>query len=103
MKMLCWIFWHVVYAVRPRPKEPAAYLVRADRLRSPWWKFKPTVYYNPDGRMWHVYLDNESSHTRPSRGLFIELHIGQESGKVVGLNIWDESLRAVADASGGEQ
>jgi len=102
VKILRWVFWHIVYAVRPRPKEVEAYLACMNRLRSPWWRFKPSVYHNPDGKMWHVYLDNESTYTVPHRCFRVDLHVGEKSGRIVGLDIWDESLiQAAAEAAGG--
>jgi len=103
MKILQWIFWYLVYAVRPQPKELETYITKGIRLSPPWWKFRPSVWHNPDGKMWHVYFENESSYTISRRTLSIELHIGQESGKVVGLNIWDETLIAAAEAAKEEK
>lgn len=94
MKTMRWLFWRVVYLFRPQPKELLPYLLRGERLRPPWWKFEPYVWHNPDGMMWHVYLADERSYTRPDQTLRVELHIGEESGRVVGFNVFDESLAA---------
>jgi len=64
------------------------------------WKLQPSVWHNLDSNMWHVYFENERSYTVSRRTLSVELHIGQESGKIVGLNIFDETLIAAAEAIG---
>jgi len=98
MNWLRWIFWCAVYLVRRRPADLDAWLLYAVRTRSPWWVFCPSVYWNDDGNQWHVVLSDESSYTRSRQMLQVDLHIGHESGRIVGLNIWDESLRAAEAA-----
>jgi hypothetical protein len=41
--------------------------------------------------MWHVWFTDERSHTEP-RTIKVEAHIGLESGRITGFNVWDEHL-----------
>ena len=68
------------------------YLIRATRTRWPLRKFKPSVWHNDDGNMWHVYLTGEQ-HFVSRRTLNLDVYVGEESGDVVGFDVWDENLR----------
>lgn len=92
-KFIRWLFWNVVYVGRHQPGELGAYLDRRMRCRWPWKKFNPSVYHNDDGNEWHVYLSGERSYTRARQALKVDLHIGMETGQIVGFDVWDENLR----------
>lgn len=87
-----WMFWRTVYLFRRCPKALRSYIVRGQRCRSPWWKFRPSVFHNHDGKMWHIYLTDEESYTRSPDHLLVKLHIGGTSGNIVGFDVFDESL-----------
>lgn len=95
-----WMFWKTVYFMRRRPTTIEAVCVRAFRCRSPWWKFRPVVYHNDDGRMWHVYFTDERSYTDTRRRLSVQCHIGEESGDIVGFNVFDEALKSAKPTDG---
>ena len=71
------------------------------RTQWPWRNFRPSVWHNDDGGMWHIYLTGERSFTEP-RTINVDCHIGMESGNIIGFNVWDETLRAVEAKGGGE-
>ena len=99
-KLLTYLFWKVHYACRPAPTSLESHVQRGIRTRLPWWKFRPVVFRNNEGSMWHIYLTEERSYTK--RGMIeVDIHIGQDSGDIVGFNVWDETLR-VGDAAKGE-
>ena len=102
MKWVRWVFWLSVYLFRPRPRELVSYLLRGKRLRPPWWKFRSSAWHNDPGSMWEVCLSDESSYTVSKRTLTVDLHIGQESGKVTGFNVRDECLHEADEAKGGD-
>lgn len=94
-----WLFWTVFYSVRPRERDFDKYMKRTIRTSWPWWKFKPNVSYNEDGRMWHVHLANESSYTAV-RTIKVPVYISEETGKIVGLNLSNYILSEVTKPDG---
>ena len=93
MKLFRWVFWSFIYGFRREPHDLKSWLTRSTRTWPPWWKFKPIAYRNDDGKMWQIWLKDEVAFTRSRQMLNVELQIGQESGEIVGLNIWDENLK----------
>ncbi len=93
MKWLRWIMWSLFYAVRPRPEDLAGYLRRIGQTSPPWRTFRPNVYRSDEGKEWHVWFRDEQAYVISRQSLQVDLHIGMESGEIVGLTIWDESLK----------
>lgn len=91
-KFVTWVFWTVCYVCRSVPRSLEGYLLRGTRTRWPWRKFRPSVWHNDDGSMWHVYLTDEE-HFVQRRTLNLDVYVGQESGDVVGFDVWDENLK----------
>lgn len=87
-----WLFWKAYYLPQPRPRDLGAYLIRGTRTRWPWKKFHPNVWHNDDGNMWEVWLADEQSYTVSGQSMPVELHISMETGRVMGFNVWDETL-----------
>lgn len=92
-RYLKWLFWTVVYAFRRRPKGFFSILKKALRCRRPWWKFRPSVYHNDEGREWEVFLANEDTYTRRCCIPDCEVAISRETGHVIGVTLYDEILR----------
>jgi hypothetical protein len=92
MRWLRWLFWSSIYAFQPTPKGLLSYLRRGMRCRPPWWKFKPHIFRNEDGKMWQVFLTDEASFTIPRQRLPVEIHMGMDSNQIVGFNVFDEHL-----------
>ena len=90
------MFWCLCYIGFYRPTSLEACLLAKERTRPPWWRFKPFLYRNEEGGMWEIYLSESESYVK-SGMLEVELMCSQETGEVVGLNIWDERLRAASD------
>ena len=86
-----WLFWTAVYSVRPRGNDFGKCMKRSRRTRWPWWKFKPSAWHNEHGRMWQICLFNESSYTA-TRTIRVPVHISQETGKIIGLDLTDYIL-----------
>lgn len=99
VKLIRYLFWNVVYCLQPRSTEFIAFLARHDRCRWPWKQFRPSVWHNDNGNLWHVYLADKWSYTEP-RTLKLDCHVDMESGDIVGFNVWDEVLKV--EAKGGE-
>jgi hypothetical protein len=91
-KYLRWIFWKGYYAAAGMPTAIGpAWMKWAERTRPPYWKFKPNLYRSEEGRRWEVTLDGESDYSQ--RGsIKCDLHIGRDSGRIVGFSINDEDL-----------
>ena len=102
-RYLRWLAWTLWYLPQRQPRYIRldglrAQLLRMERTRRPWWKWKPGIWHNTDGRQWHVTFSDEQDYTICGT-LKAELHIGQETGDIVGLTIFDETLRAKAKAT----
>ena len=95
IRYLRWAFWSVCYLFRRTPRNLHDWLQRSIRTRKPWWKFKPTAYHNHDGQQWDVWFEDEEYVCVGSQHLRAQVHIGQESGRVVGLVIYDSTLKAL--------
>ncbi len=93
MKTLKYLFWVAYYLLQPRPKDLAACMKRDQRTRSPWQKFKPYIYHNNGGKFWEIRLANDQSYTITCKTLDVELHISEKTGKVVGFDVTDRSLK----------
>jgi len=91
MKLAKWFFWTLAYLVRPRPRDLDGLIRKGIRTRKPWWTFKAHLFHNADGRQWQIYLTDEQSYTRRG-GIEADLHIGMDTGDIVGLTIWDGTL-----------
>jgi hypothetical protein len=90
-KTIIWMFWNVAYLFRPKPTTLMQYVQKGMRTRSPWWKFKPNVWHNRDGKQWHITFEDERNHTKEG-SLKCRVHIGVESKRIVGLTVYDETL-----------
>ena len=98
MTLLRWIFWESVYLFRREPREFGATLLKMDRTRKPWWKFKPHVRHNKLGKEWEVWLDDETTYVKGHVFLMVDLHVTRgDNLRVVGLTICDESLKAAME------
>lgn len=95
-----WAFWRTWYFVLPArtgsSRQFVAFLVRLDRTSWPWRVFKPYVYRNAIGTMWQVYLSDESTYTE-RRTLELDVHIIEDTGDIVGMNLWDETLKGTKE------
>jgi len=84
------LFWKIWYWLTPEPKDINEYLsmiVRTSVTNS----FEPYIYYNLYGKQWEIYVSNEIDYVK--RGTIkAEIHIGRESGNIVGLTIFEENL-----------
>lgn len=89
-KYVRWLFWNAVALVW-RPKEFGPYLRLRAECMWPWRKFVPNVWHNDDCREWQIYLADEPTYTR-RQAMELEVHVSQETGRIVGFDIWDEHL-----------
>ncbi len=103
IKFIVWLWWKVVYFLRPFPKdanlplaEIESYITMAHRTRWPWWKFKPIVWHNDDGNGWEIYFSDEGDYSE-CRTLKVDCCIGRDTGKIVGLYIPDKELEPKQD------
>lgn len=91
-----WAFWSAWYLFHRTPNELGAWLVRSERTRPPWWTFKPTVWHNDHGRQWEVYFKDDPDYCR-IQTMQVDAHISRDTGEIVGLTIYDETLRPQAE------
>lgn len=91
-KFFRWLFWNMVYSCQPQTKRLDRYITRALRRQWPWRTFRSCVCRNDDGCMWVVYLAVDRSYTVPRKHLLVDVHVS-DNGKVIGFDVWDESLR----------
>ena len=89
MKYIRWLFWLCCYAIAPRPKSLKSFIRKIERTRAPWWKFKPYVWRNSDGKMWEVRFSPERCYTQTMM-LQVEAKIDCETEEIIGFNIFDE-------------
>ncbi len=99
IKYFRWIFWHVVYFCQKRPGKSiplsklASALCRTERLKPPWWEFKPHVNQIVRGfREWEVLLANDMYYARTGQSLNCDLYISHGTGKIIGFCFSDEDL-----------
>lgn len=93
MKWFAWIFWTAAYAFRKTPADFQAHLLKGIRLRAPWWKFKPFVFRNEDGKQWEAWWGDEPSYAEiicGGKNFRGEVHRSQTTNKIVGITVYDE-------------
>ena len=91
IKAAKWLFWATALLCY-RPKTFNGLMWKRKLVGfPPWQKFKPYVFHNKTGRQWEVYFTDEVPVSRQQK-LTVVAHIGQESGKIVGLTIHEENL-----------
>lgn len=93
MRTLLWLFWIVVYAFSPRPRDLLAHMKRSMRCRRPWWQWEPTVYYNDVGRFWEIWFSEECSFTVPRYQIEVQAAVTHDGKKIVGLKVFQENLK----------
>ena len=91
-----WLFWRVWYLgrmqPRPGPKSLEKLFVRQDRTRWPWWKFKPHLRHNGDGSQWEIWFAEDRCYSERTT-IEATVHRSDDTGEIVGLTIYDETLR----------
>ena len=93
MKTICWIFWTIIYWCSPEAKDFHAYWLKDCRTRNPWWKFRPYIYRSKHGKMWQIYFKDEQCYSKTVNiTIRCDLTISQETGEVIGIDLWDEEL-----------
>ena len=87
-----WAFWSVVYLFRIKPKDLDDWMLRTERTWKPWFKFKPHVWHNDNGKLWEIHLDNERNYSK-TVNITLDVEVGLETGKIVGFRIYDSQLQ----------
>jgi len=82
-------YWIVYYWLFP-PKGLHPFLRAACRCMG---KFKPYLYRNESGKQWEIMFTNESDVVYANRSVQADLHIGRDTGNIVGLTIRDRVLQ----------
>lgn len=96
MKYMRWLAWSAYYLFIPESKDFGWYMQKIIRTRKPWKKFRPNLFHSDAGRQWQIWFSDEMSYTVSGLTLKVDAMISEETGQVVGLDIWDESLAAIA-------
>lgn len=83
MNYVRWILWKAFYAISGTSTNLDDFIKELERTRPPWWKFRPGMFHNDEGRCWEIAFGDESYFSQ--HGIVkCELLIGRESGQVVG-------------------
>lgn len=77
------LLWRLYYKIFP-VKSLDEVIKHYDRTTSPYWKFKPFVYYNKDGRMWEVFF-KESNYYASKEQLYCTVLRDIDTNEIVGL------------------
>lgn len=91
IRFATWLFWTVTYWFRRRPNELSEVLLKGRRTWWPWKKFRPNAWHNDVGEQWEVYFTDERAYTE-RRTIDLDVHIGNESGDIVGFDVYDKTL-----------
>jgi hypothetical protein len=89
-KYFRWLFWNTYYLFG-YPRNFREYLEAGMRCRWPWWKFKPHMHYNKDGKQWEVWFKDEPSYSG-KEFVSLQVHRSQETRGIVGFTIHEEEL-----------
>lgn len=98
MKTLKYLWWNLYYWVNPLPKKAYVhdyvhdYVLKSNRCRSPWYKWKPVVFYNKGMDEHQVYLKDESMFTMWTT-LNVKLYYSVDEEKLVGFAIPGEEAQ----------
>lgn len=100
MKLLRWLLWSCYYLPQRCRygrdwNSLDAYLLRTERTRWPWKKFRPNLSRSTLGNRWDVWLKGDPSYTA-RRILDLEVMISEETGEIIGLKLWDSDLEPKA-------
>ena len=92
-----WLFWRSAYVFRNRWRRESLdqYLRRWQRCGWPWKKFKPCAYHNDRLKKWQIHLSDEVSYTKPRVTITVNAHISDATGKIIGFDVWDETLESI--------
>jgi len=96
IRLLKYIFWTLRYLFAAPDKDFTACMKRLKRTWWPWRKFSPYVWHNDDGRFWEIYLSDEQDYTDTGWTVRVDLCIGMDTGKIVGMKISDHVLKRLA-------
>lgn len=97
VKLAKWAFWNLYYLTQKQPDDLGEYVTRVMRTTWPWRKFIANAWHNDTGKMWQVHL-TEESYCVKRMTIEVEAYIGQETGEIVGFNLWDENTRLSPEA-----
>lgn len=92
-KYLRWIGWHLVYWFNPRPHDLADWILMVERLRTPWWKFRPHLFHLDENQRWEIWFEQADTYTR-TMSLTLDVMVAQDDHRIVGLLIRDHQLGA---------
>jgi len=105
-KSAIWFFWWSAWQVRKcfgKPHMFHDYMWWTIKTSfPPWWKFRPYCHHNEYGKQWEVWFDNETTYTE-SRTIRVQAHIGMDSGRIVGLTIYDGALSSPGPGAPGRE
>ena len=92
IRFIKWLWWNMHYVCRGSPSTFEGYIIYLTRRRWPWKKFKPLASHCDVAERWHVYLKDEPSVTVGRHMLVVYLRVGEDSGEVVGFDVYDSQL-----------
>lgn len=103
-KWLRWAFWNSWYVLKRciQPKrdriplgELKTLMRQFERCRWPWWKFKPHMYHNDEGKFWEICFEPEMDCMWYETIEVRALRACDQDNRIVGLKIPDRALAPV--------
>jgi hypothetical protein len=92
--LLRWLGWKLWYLFH-RPTTLNDFVARGIRTQSPWWKFRPHVYWNELAGKYDVWLKNKGSFT-VTKTINVDFFVSHEDGTLVGFSLrWYDINRAI--------
>lgn len=97
LRLPAWAMWSLWYLLPgTKPREFGPWMKMIERTWFPFKTFIPNAWHNDDGSQWHVSLTDESYYVNRAT-IQVEAYFSFDDGRCVGFNVWDETLRKIAD------
>lgn len=91
-----WIYWNIYFFFNRDLNNWADKLILT---RYPYWKYKPFMFYNKEGRQWEINFNrNEDSELSYNKYVWIRVNAEvDQNDDIVGITIYDSALKANSD------
>jgi hypothetical protein len=83
------LLWRLYYKIFP-VKHLEEVVKHYDRTTSPYWKFKPFVYHNKDGKFWEI-LFKDTDYYASTEKIDCVVYREDETLRIVGIKIKDKN------------
>lgn len=85
------MFWRFLWLFRQwlPNRNFANYCWWSDKRQSPYWKFKPFIYYDYNWKAWRIYWKDNRDYSKNIK-IEVEAHIDVDTGHIIGIDLYDE-------------